>query len=870
MTALLDTARAALDHGICVIPAATSGTKQPWPDTPKWDEYKAHRPTLDQVERWFGNGRYDGLGFVGGAVSGGLELLEIEGTAAVGGMEDALWAAAREAGLGELLERISDGYQEDTPSGGVHWLYRCDETACQKLALRPGEAGKVETLIETKGEGGFMIVAPSGGRTHPTGRSWELLLGDISTIATITPDERTQLHRLCRTFDRMPDRTPTPSPALSIEERLERGEGTSSGVRPGDEYNDRTTWDGILVPRGWVKVYEHGDEIAWRRPGKDIGISATTNHTGTDRLKVFSTSTPFDTEITYDRFGAYALLEHGGDLAAAARDLAGVRRIEKSETNAQRAAVTTNPPVSTPAVPTAPTAPTPPARVGNILADGFSKSEVGNADRFVAASAGRARYVHAWGRWIVYDDIDGVWRIDFHDALVTELAKQVAPAMFRQAVTFTGDARDDLWKWAQKSESASALRNMITLARAIPGVLVKHTDLDAQPWLLNVLNGTIDLRTGRLRRHSPDDLLTVQAPTLYDPEATAPLWEACLERWQPDPTMRAYLQQIVGTGATGQAIEHLFVNLGPGGNGKSKFYGAVAHVLGDYVVVPHKSLITVQKHEQHDTIKARLFGARLAIASETDASDRLDEAKVKELTGSDLLEARRMREDPWQFRPSHTMVMHTNHRPTVRGVDEGVWRRIRLIPWNVSIPLVEQDDHLAEKLQAESSGILNWILAGVAIWRDHGFTEPSSVAEATAGYRASQDSLAAFLDEYTRPVEGHQVATRDLVDAYERWCETTGEPPLNPTAFGRALTDRGFALSKNRRHRIGLRLVFPESDDTPESEQPSDLHQRAVRADSRIPPRTRTHEERTGEPREPRVDPSNDLFAGLNDDTWDL
>jgi putative DNA primase/helicase len=289
--------------------------------------------------------------------------------------------------------------------------------------------------------------------------------------------------------------------------------------------------------------------------------------------------------------------------------------------------------------------------VHDALADGFRGTDAGNADRFVAAVDGHARYVHAWGRWIIYDTTNGVWRIDLNDALVTEQAKGVARTMFTLAATLTGDARDALWKWAKRSESATAIANMVRLARGTPGVLVAHTELDAKPWLLNVANGTIDLQTGALQAHDPDDLLTVQAPTRYDPDATAPLWEACLERRQPDPAMRAYLQQVIGTGATGQAIEHLFVNLGPGGNGKSTFYGAVAAVLGAYVVVPHKSLITVQRHEQHDTIKGRLFGARLAIASETDANDRIDEAKLKELTGGDLIEARRRREDRWQFLP---------------------------------------------------------------------------------------------------------------------------------------------------------------------------------------------------------------------------
>lgn len=443
-----------------------------------------------------------------------------------------------------------------------------------------------------------------------------------------------------------------------------------------------------------------------------------------------------------------------------------------------------------------------------ILADGFRATESGNANRFVRASDGRARYVHAWGKWIVYDD-SGVWRVDYGDALVTELAKSVAQQMFTEALNagHTTGQRDALLKAARAAEKATSIAAMIKLARAIPGVLVDHQALDNNIWLLNVTNGTIDLRTGVLRAHDPDDLLTLQAPTAYDESAVAPLWSSCLLRWQPDPAMRSYLQRVIGTGATGQPVEHLFINLGPGGNGKGKFYGAVAQVLGDYVVIPHKSLLTVTKHEQHDTIKARLFRARLAIASETDTNDRIDEAKVKDITGGDLLEARRMREDPWKFKPSHTMVMHTNHRPRVRGTDEGVWRRLRLIPWNVSIPKVEQDDQLATKLTEEASGILNWIVRGAREWHEHGLEEPAPVVEATASYRADEDSLAAFVEEYCELHPSYRVAMPDLWKAYEEWCQSSGADPVTKTTFGKMLNERGYDITKDRRYRTGLRLL---------------------------------------------------------------
>jgi putative DNA primase/helicase len=244
---------------------------------------------------------------------------------------------------------------------------------------------------------------------------------------------------------------------------------------------------------------------------------------------------------------------------------------------------------------------------------------------------------------------------------------------------------------------------MVRLARGAPGILVEHEQLDAQPYLLNCLNGTVDLRNGTLQAHDPGDLLTLQCPVAYDPDAQAPLWEACIERWQPDLTVRDYVQLRAGAGATGHPTETVDVDYGSGGNGKSKFWGAIQHVLGPYTVVPHKSLLVAQRHEQHATVVANLFRKRLAVASETKAADVLDDEQVKNLTGGDRLSGRRMREDPWEFQPTHTLVMFSNHKPSVRGRDEGIWRRLRLVPWEVTIPEDERDPNLSAKLAAEAS-----------------------------------------------------------------------------------------------------------------------------------------------------------------------
>jgi len=442
-----------------------------------------------------------------------------------------------------------------------------------------------------------------------------------------------------------------------------------------------------------------------------------------------------------------------------------------------------------------------------ILPDGYRASDVGNAERLIIAADGRLRYVHRWQRWIVYTG--GKWVLDAGDALVTQVAKRVARGLFLAAMNAAGDGRDALWKHAKKCETSAAIGNMIRLARAIPGVIVTHEELDSKPWLLNVENGTIDLRTGELRAHDPADLITKQAPVTYDPTATAPLWEQCLLTWQPSPEVRAFLQRAAGSGATGHPVEALIVNVGHGGNGKTKFYEALTGVLGEYAVQPHRSLLVKQRHDPHPTVIASLHGARMLVASETEDGDRLDETQVKNLTGGDMLRARRMHEDEWSFRPSHTAFLHTNHPPRIRGSDEGIWRRLKIVRWDVTIPKQDVDEHLPAKLAREAAGILNWIVVGAAQWSRDGLSEPAAVTHATNTYRASEDHVGRFLADCCTLDSRFSTPAKAVREAYEKWCADTGEEVWSARRVGASLTARGLESQRlgNRKTNVWAGLT---------------------------------------------------------------
>jgi hypothetical protein len=328
----LATALQAHHLGLTPIRARVDGSKRPYGHT--WEEWQSQRPTVEQLTEWFGNG-HQGIGLVCGDISGNLEMLELEGTAVAGGVGFEVTRLAREAGIGELIERLRNGYYERTPSDGVHWLYRVDGDPVPgntKLARRnatdPELADNpkdiVKTLIETRGEGGFTVIAPSHGPTHPTGKPWYVAGGSLDTIPTLTSAEREQLHAICRQLDTYAASKIVVAPvAQRIAPKAFAGHVGDSWVGAVVEHLAATeTWDALLGRYGWryLRQDRHGSDL-WCRPGKDDGVGAWVKN---DRLNVFSTSTPLDStdRTTLDRLDVIAAYEHRGDRKEAARAVA--------------------------------------------------------------------------------------------------------------------------------------------------------------------------------------------------------------------------------------------------------------------------------------------------------------------------------------------------------------------------------------------------------------------------------------------------------------------------------------------------------------------------------------------------------------------
>ena len=308
---ILTTALRFATQGIVVVPVASDGTKRP--GVGSWKEFQERHPTQEELLGWFNNEQVQGLGVVTGPISGNLLMIEFEGRA----VDQKLHTKAKDAfsasGLGYLWEILANGYSEMTPSGGIHFLVKVNGNPIDgntKLASKAGEDGGC--LIETRGAGGFSICAPSGGTAHPSGKSWSMIAGSIETIPTIEEEELRELLTILKTFDETPQ-------ADVISQEISKRDFNPE--LPGDAFNQQMTWEEILEPIGWKKMYRQGEKMMWQRPGKDFGVSASTNHGGGDSFYVFSTSTQFSAGQSMTKFYVYALLNHRGDLREAAQAL---------------------------------------------------------------------------------------------------------------------------------------------------------------------------------------------------------------------------------------------------------------------------------------------------------------------------------------------------------------------------------------------------------------------------------------------------------------------------------------------------------------------------------------------------------------------
>lgn len=429
---------------------------------------------------------------------------------------------------------------------------------------------------------------------------------------------------------------------------------------------------------------------------------------------------------------------------------------------------------------------------------GIHLTDLGNAQRFVNEHRTDLRYCYPWGKWLIWDSHR--WKSD-DSGEVHRRGKETVKRIYSEAAAIADeDYRKKLAHHALKSESDARIKAILSLAQSEHGIPILPEDMDRDPWLLNVANGTIDLKTGILRPHDPKDLITRIAPVEYRPDAECPFWLEHLGKiFQGNVGLISFLQLAFGYSLTGITDERcLFIAQGSGANGKTTTYEVFAQILGDFAVRTPTESVLIKREAGIPNDLAKLKGARFVYCSEVEEGKRLAESLIKDLTGNDTISARFLHGEFFTFQPGFKLWVATNHRPIIRGTDNAIWSRIRLIPFTVSIPECDRipRSRMMERLTPELPGILAWGVQGCLEWLRYGMGTPQEVKAATEGYRNEMDVLGEFIEEVCAVSQNDRAKAKDLYEAFSKWAENHGEREISQKIFGMRLTERGFVKTR--------------------------------------------------------------------------
>lgn len=787
------------EAGCSTLPIQANGSKKP---TREWGILQRTRMTRAEVEHYWRPGESVGVALICGAVSGNLELTELEAGATDSASLDKVHHECYLRGVNGIWDQlIHHGYAEWTPSGGLHLIYRVNDhdiPGNTKLASLPD--GK--TLAETRGEGGYVIVAPSNGLCHPTGEPWVTVAGTQGVIPTITWAQRQAIHAaITAALDQAPPPPPPPAPRREITIRT--GE-----LRPGDDFNIRAQWDEPwFTSEGWRISHVNGAETFWVRPGKDKrdGHSASTGYAGdADRLYVWSTSAGLPTETPLSKFYVYAQFHHGGDMQKAARAL---------RTMGFGSAPAIAPPV--PATPQATPSTVADADDDSEIAlpvlGGIDLTDLGNGRRMWERYKDRFRYnatSKTWHEWT-----GSVWQEDEKKNILSvamdyagEVRDDVAARLI-QALS-AGDEGEEkrLKKQLASATAACALGRMEAAIKVFaqqPGITVTANELNQRTELLNLPNGTLNLATGELLPNNPADLITQTFGAELDPDAQCPMFEQFMVDAIPDPAVRAYVQRALGYSLLGRATERaMFMLHGPSGTGKSVMTSVMTRIFGDYGATAPASTFRLKQQEASLDLHM-LRNKRFVATSEMPEGASLDEELIKRVTGGDMVTSRGLWERYQDWRPRCVVWIATNFLPKVNSDDNAIWRRAKTIkmPTEFGADGREEIQGYADILIEERNGILNWLLDGLADYQQRGLDEPSVVTQEILAYRTESDTVASFIRD--RIDEGALVPSPDetikssvFFGMYQRYCQESGGRGLSQRRFAHRLRALGYEPTK--------------------------------------------------------------------------
>jgi putative DNA primase/helicase len=444
-------------------------------------------------------------------------------------------------------------------------------------------------------------------------------------------------------------------------------------------------------------------------------------------------------------------------------------------------------------------------------------TELGNARRLIAVHGQDVRYCKSLGAWLDWDGHR--WCPDERGA-IWRRAKDIVRQLAREAISaFDDNERTRLLRWALKSEEKKVMGASIELAWSEPDIAILPDELDRDPWLLNTPAGTVDLKTGKLREHRQSDLISKITGVPYDASAKCPRWVKTLgEIFSGDLDLVGYVQRALGYSLTGVIGEHaLFLCYGTGRNGKNTVLDTVLTILGDYATIANPRTFMTIGQGDHLAMVADLMGRRFVPTDEVEEGEQLAESMVKRVTGNKLIKARFMHKNPFTFPALFKIWMVANCKPEIHGQDEGIWSRIRLIPFEVFFPPEKRIKNLADILIAEEGpGILRWLVEGCLEWQRTGLNEPTKVLDATKDYRSEQDMVGGFIGQCCDSfldrdhlLEKKKENTGKLYGRYVDWCKANGEKKvMTKRRFGSDLTKRGYVdkPSDGVHYRQGITL----------------------------------------------------------------
>lgn len=797
--------------GMSVVPVVADGSKRP---LGSWKDYQSERADAQRVDRWFKTAPEQGVGIICGKVSGGLEMLEIEAARMGSEHLDKVWNAMIEQGVGDLWVTLTEnlGYCESTPSGGIHILYRIEDQDVPgntKIALDP--TGKI-TYAETRGEGGFVVVAPSGGTVHKSGESWSVLAGEIGmNVFSITWDERCKIHEALRVA--LDERVlPTYERPTSTQEY------TGSGTRPGDAYNadpSVTVYD-ILTENGWKYLGKMAGQDRYVHPlSSDMTThSACTGYKGSQNLYAWS---GLPKEDFYDKFSLLAHLKFNGDFSAAGKYLAGLGYGDKPERLDISDWFKEDENVQAPAQPQVP------KTAKKIFLSEWTESGVGE---LLAANFGdRFRHVSDQKLWRFYRN--GLWAKDQGNEVETRAAR-ITKMLLNQARDEVQAAKenddDEALKIAngviRKAESFRSDRGskaVISRFAAQQGVRVPSSDFDGNVDLIRFENGTLDLSTFEFREHRPEDMITLDVPYCYDPQAQAPKFRKFMDEILPDKEIRGYMQRSQGYALAGRPNEGVWFALwGDTGCGKSTYLEILTKVLGDHARTAAQATFA-QRNEgsraANDLNDIR--NARMVMVSETKEGQLFNESLIKQYSGGDTMNSHGLYQENGTWTNRGVLFMATNHPPRLSADDAANWRRIKMIEFPVSQynhPDRTPDPHLGRKIvESELAGIMNWVIEGLKAYREFGLDEPKAVTSAVQMQRTDSDQVAQFLmdgaaDGYITVEPELSISSTQLYRIFENWCRDNGLKALGNRRFGMSLTSKRYetARTSTSRSRLGI------------------------------------------------------------------